>query len=157
MDLTSTPWRFAVPRMLRALGAFAAGRRGALAVLAATYGAVVVLLWCSTDAVARPGPFAVACLGAGCAVAWAAVPAAMAAHATWRERRAEPACGWSCASVGRRRRWPAPRSRVDRWRSGYVPLHGTGLSFVAALAAVVLLAGRAGVAERTAAVAMGSA
>ncbi len=133
--------------------------RGALGALAACYGAVAVVLWCSPHVVARHGPFAVAGLGAGFAGAWAAFLAVSAGFAAWRDRWHEARLplvalvAWPAAAIA------SAAARADELRSGNGPmLYLGGLGLAAALGAVVLVAGRARAAERdTAVVAIGTA
>jgi hypothetical protein len=132
--------------------------RGPLSALAAAYGAVAALLWVAPDVVSRNGPFAVAGLGAGFAGAWASFLAVTAGFAAWRNRWHEARLplvvlvAWPAAAIA------SAAARADELRSGDGPLlYLGGLGIAATLAAVVLVAGRAGVAERGATVAIGNA
>jgi hypothetical protein len=132
--------------------------RWALGVQAVAYGSLAVLLWAVPDVVSRNGPFAVAGLGAGFAGAWAAFLAVTAGFAAWRDRWHEARLplvvlvAWPAAAIA------SAATRADELQSGNGPLlYLGGLGLAGMLSAVVLLAGRARVAERDAAVAIGTA
>jgi hypothetical protein len=129
--------------------------RSALGALAASYGALAVLLWGWPDLVARNGPFAVAGLGAGFAGAWAAFLAVSAGFAAWCDRWNEARLpivvlvAWPAVAIA------SAAARADELRSGNGPMfYLGGLGLAAALATVVLIDARSHVAERGAAVAI---
>jgi hypothetical protein len=132
--------------------------RWVLGALAAGYGAVAVLLWWFPEVVSRHGPFGVAALGARFAGAWAAFLAVTAGFAAWRARWHEARLPLVVLVI-----WPVSAiasavARADELRSGNGPLlYLGGLGMAAALGAVVLMAGRPGLAERGATVSIGVA
>jgi hypothetical protein len=128
--------------------------RGALGALATFYASVAVILWVWPDGVSRHGPFGVAGLGAGFAGAWGSFLAVSAGFAAWRGRWNEARLPvvvlvtWPAAAI------VSATLRTDELASGNGPmLYLGGLGMATTVAAVVLVAGRAGAAEPVAVIA----